>query len=86
MHKIRKHGKVCKLNVNIVETVAEAGRNWGNMRRASFKCENCGNYSGLKQINRMKYGKVKIEKVFFSPKKRSFFQVKDIWMQGKGEI
>ena len=54
------------------------------MRRASFKCENCGNYSGLKQINRMKYGKVKIEKVF-SPKKRSFFQVKDIYKSKEKE-
>ena len=42
------------------------------MRRASFKCENCGNYSGLKQINRGKYGKAKIEKVF-SPKREEFF-------------
>ena len=30
MHKIRKHGEVCKLNVNVVETAAEAGRNCGN--------------------------------------------------------
>ena len=33
---------------------AEVVRNWGNMKRASFKCNNCGNYSGLKRIYKSK--------------------------------